>query len=59
MFPVLSRAEMRGDGSSNELAALDDKQEPQIWSRIMTRLGRIQEYRRMFEAAYPGKRFEQ
>jgi cytochrome c peroxidase len=59
LFPVLSRAEMRGDGSSNELAAIDDKQEPKIWSGIMTRLGRIPEYRRMFEAAYPGKRFDE
>lgn len=57
MFPVLSRAEMRGDGTSNELAAIDDKQAQQIWRGIMDRLGRIQEYRRMFEAAYPGKRF--
>jgi len=57
MFPVLSRAEMRGDGASNELAAIDDKQVQQVWSRLMDRLGRIQEYRQMFEAAYPGKRF--
>jgi len=57
MFPVLSRAEMRGDGTSNELAAIDDKQAQQVWKGLMDRLGRIQEYRRMFEAAYPGKRF--
>jgi cytochrome c peroxidase len=57
MFPVLSRAEMRGDGTSNELAAIDDKQAGKIWDGIMTRLGRIPEYRRMFEAAYPGKLF--
>ena len=25
----------------------------------MTRLGRMRQYRRMFEAAYPGTRFEQ
>jgi cytochrome c peroxidase len=58
MFPVLSRAEMRGDGNSNELAAIDDAQTQQIWSAIMERLGRIQEYRRLFAAAYPTKRFE-
>ena len=57
MFPVLSRAEMRGDGASNELAAIDDKQVQQVWQALMERLGRISEYRRMFEAAYPGKRF--
>ncbi|HET7599866.1 MAG TPA: cytochrome-c peroxidase, partial [Gemmatimonadales bacterium] len=57
MFPVLSRAEMRGDGASNELAAISDAQPQQIWRAIMDRLGRIREYRELFEAAYPGKRF--
>ena len=57
MFPVLSRAEMRGDGG-NELAALADNQEQQIWAALMTRLGRIPQYRQMFQAAYPGTRFE-
>jgi len=57
MFPVLSRAEMRGDGG-NELAALADDQEQQIWAALMSRLGRIPEYRQMFQAAYPGTRFE-
>ena len=56
MFPVLSREEMRG-ASGNELAALSDKQAQQIWTGLMDRLGRVREYRRMFEAAYPGKRF--
>jgi cytochrome c peroxidase len=58
MFPVLSHEEMRG-ASGNELAALSDKQAQQIWKGLMDRLGRIREYRRMFEAAYPGKRFAQ
>jgi cytochrome c peroxidase len=58
MFPVLSREEMRSAGG-NELAALSDKQAQQIWKGLMDRLGRIREYRRMFEAAYPGKRFAQ
>jgi cytochrome c peroxidase len=57
LFPVLSRAEMRADGG-NELAALADNQEGQIWAALMTRLGRIPEYRQMFQAAYPGTRFE-
>ena len=56
MFPVLSREEMRGM-SGNELAALSDKQAQQIWKGLMDRLGRVREYRRMFEAAYPGKPF--
>jgi cytochrome c peroxidase len=58
MFPVLSHEEMRG-ASGNELAALSDKQAQQIWRGLMDRLGRIREYRRMFEAAYPGQRFAQ
>ncbi len=58
MFPVLSREEMRA-ASGNELAAVSDKQAQQVWNGLMDRLGRIQEYRRMFEAAYPGTRFPQ
>jgi cytochrome c peroxidase len=58
MFPVLSPEEMRGAGG-NELAGLSDKQAQQIWKGLMDRLGRIREYRQMFEAAYPGKRFAQ
>jgi cytochrome c peroxidase len=58
LFPVLSRAEMRGDGG-NELAAIADDQEPQIWAALMARLGRIPQYRQMFQAAYPGTRFEE
>jgi cytochrome c peroxidase len=57
LFPVLSRDEMRA-ASGNELAAVDDEQVRRVWNRLMERLGRIREYRRMFEAAYPGTRFE-
>lgn len=57
LFPVLSRSEMRGDGG-NELAEVADDQQPLIWGRLMERLGRIREYRRLFEAAYPGQRFQ-
>lgn len=57
MFPVLARDEMRGFGG-NELAAIPDDQPAAIWQGIMNRLGTIPEYRRMFEAAYPGQRFE-
>jgi cytochrome c peroxidase len=59
LFPVLSRSEMRADSGSNELADVPDDQEPLIWARLMERLGGIAQYRRMFEAAYPGQRFEQ
>jgi cytochrome c peroxidase len=58
LFPVVSREEMRA-GSGNELAAVSDKQMQQVWNKLMDRLGRIQEYRRMFEAAYPGTHFAQ
>jgi cytochrome c peroxidase len=57
LFPVLSRSEMRADGG-NELAEVPDDQEPVVWSRLMVRLAGIPEYRRLFEAAYPGTRFQ-
>ena len=56
LFPVLSRAEMRGD-AGNELAAIADDEEPQVWSALMQRLGAIPPYRALFEAAYPGTAF--
>jgi cytochrome c peroxidase len=58
LFPVASREEMRGFGG-NELAALSDDHPEQIWAGLMARLGRIPQYRRMFEQAYPGQRFGQ
>lgn len=57
MFPVTNRAEMRA-GTGNELAEIADAELPQIWVALMRRLGAIPEYRRMFEAAYPGQRFD-
>jgi cytochrome c peroxidase len=58
LFPVTNRAEMRGQlASGNELAAIPDDDLPAIWAAIMRRLGRISEYREMFEEAYPGTRF--
>jgi cytochrome c peroxidase len=58
LFPVLSREEMRA-ADGNELADVKDKQAQQVWQALMARLGKIPEYRRMFEAAYPGTRFAQ
>jgi cytochrome c peroxidase len=58
MFPVGNRDEMRAY-SGNELAAIPDSDNTAIWAGLMRRLGRIPEYRRMFEEAYPGQRFEQ
>jgi cytochrome c peroxidase len=57
MFPVLSRTEMRAD-SGNELAAIGDDQGQKTWRFLMQRLGAIPEYRTLFEAAYPGQRFD-
>ena len=57
MFPVTARAEMRGQ-SGNELSALGDNDFTGIWSGLMHRLGTVPQYRRMFEQAYPGKRFD-
>ncbi|MDH4349606.1 MAG: hypothetical protein OEW56_00470, partial [Gemmatimonadota bacterium] len=57
LFPVLSREEMRAfDG--NELAAIPDDDRPAVWQGLMARLGAIPEYRRLFEAAYPGTPFD-
>jgi cytochrome c peroxidase len=57
MFPVLSRAEMRGE-TGNELAAVPDANHQKTWKFLMQRLGAIPEYRAMFEAAYPGQLFD-
>ena len=57
MFPVTARAEMRGQ-TGNELTKIPDDNYAAIWAALMKRLGEIPEYRRMFEQAYPGQRFE-
>jgi cytochrome c peroxidase len=57
LFPVVNRAEMRADGG-NELAAIPDDRPDLVWAALMRRLGGIREYRRLFERAYPGQRFE-
>jgi cytochrome c peroxidase len=58
MFPVTDRAEMRG-ATGNELAEIADTDFTGIWAGLMRRLGRVPEYRTMFEAAYPGTPFDQ
>ncbi len=57
LFPVLNRPEMRA-ATGNELAAFRDDQETETWAALMKRLGAIRQYRRLFQAAYPGQRFE-
>lgn len=59
MFPVTSRIEMRGQLGTNELANIDDADNPAIWRGLMNRLGAIPEYRALFRAAYPNVPFEQ
>ena len=58
LFPVLNRLEMRGN-RGNELSTARDDNPQQVWRDLMRRLGAIPEYQRLFEAAYPGTRFEQ
>ena len=58
MFPVVNRLEMRGQPGENELGDVPDGNFRDVWKALMVRLGKIPEYRRMFEAAYPGRRFE-
>ena len=57
MFPVTNRAEMRAE-SGNELADIPDSDMTAIWAALMRRLGAVPEYRALFEAAYPGTRFQ-
>ncbi len=57
LFPPAAASEMRGF-SGNELAAIPADDLDGIWKGIMTRLGKIPAYRHMFEAAYPGTKFD-
>jgi len=58
MFPPTARDEMRGFGNQNELSSIADSNLPAIWNALMARLGAIPKYRQLFEAAYPGTRFQ-
>jgi cytochrome c peroxidase len=58
LFPVVNREEMRA-ANGNELALISDDRPEQVWEALMKRLGSIPEYRRLFELAYPGQRFQQ
>ena len=60
MFPVTSRAEMRGDdgdndihGQVNELAQIADDDLPAIWGALTSRLMAIPAYKQAFQDAYP------
>lgn len=61
MFPVLARAEMRGEpgdrdvlGNPNELAQFADSEFVQTWQALMRRVLAIPEYVTKFNAAFPG-----
>jgi cytochrome c peroxidase len=54
MFPVTSRAEMRGNPGENELADLADADLQGIWDGLMARLLDIPAYVTLFADAYPG-----
>ncbi len=65
MFPVLDRREMRGEpedltvlGGANELAAFDDEDGPAVWDALMQRLGAIDGYVQLFDAAFPDQAFD-
>jgi cytochrome c peroxidase len=58
LFPVLSREEMRGSPGENELAEIPDGDMRSIWAALMHRLGAVPKYRKLFERAYPGTRFD-
>ena len=53
LFPVLSRSEMRAD-AGNELAAVPDDQEPEVWAALMERLGRIRRVPPVIRGRLPG-----
>jgi cytochrome c peroxidase len=57
LFPVTNRFEMRG-APGTDLGDVADDDFTGIWAALMRRLGTIPEYRALFEAAYPGTRFE-
>ena len=60
MFPVTSRAEMRGNvgdldinGNTNEIAQIADDDMQAIWNALTERLLSIPAYRQAFQEAYP------
>ncbi len=60
MFPVTSRAEMRGDprdydlaGQVNEVGSTGEKDLAAVWRALTARLVAIPAYRELFAAAYP------
>jgi cytochrome c peroxidase len=57
LIPLLSRSEMRGD-AGNELADIADDRPAEVWEAIMLRIRAVPAYRGLFEAAYPGQRYE-
>ena len=66
MFPVLDRAEMRGqvgdiaiDDTPNELAVLADEDEAAIWAALTIRVTSISAYAPLLNAAFPDLTIEE
>ncbi len=55
LLPLLDPDEMRGHGD-NELAAFEPDESLAIWAAIVQRLSEIDDYRTLFEEAFPGGR---
>lgn len=65
MMPVLSNAEMRGTkgetditGAHNEVGEVLGQNEEEIWAALMKRLLGFEDYRKLFQDAYPDKKPE-
>lgn len=58
MFPVSAPEEMLATGNELAEAFGEDHNFTELWARLMLRLGEIEEYRDLFEAAYPGTDFD-
>lgn len=54
LFPVLSRAEMRGQNGQNTIANFADADLVGMWDALRDRLVAFTEYQALFLAAYPG-----
>lgn len=54
MFPVTSRAEMRGQVGENEIADEADNDFTAIWQRVVDRVVAVPAYVTLLQAAYPG-----
>ncbi|MEZ4458590.1 MAG: cytochrome c peroxidase [bacterium] len=61
LFPLIARTEMRGEQRdvNNEIGALLDSQNIQIWAAVLARVTAIDGYKTLLAQAYPDVPFEQ